>query len=133
MKRIERWVLADPAHRRLLSRLLLQSMGQASNERVREIAIRALRHLPWDQAMSTAESLDALSVTWILCAHDLTRNGSHPLHREAGRVFLARVMLEHGSRAQDLFDSLTNPARLAVAKALMAAADEEGTGGYRSA
>ena len=123
MKRAERWVLADRARRRVLSQLVMRS-GVLSGEPLQDAVLRALRHLPWDQAALIADSVNALSVPWVLRADDLAQHGDQPLHREAGRVFLARAMLRQSSDAAELLGSLTSASRLDVAMALTALADE---------
>ena len=86
--------------------------------------MRALRHLPWDQAALIADSVNALSTPWVLRADNLAQHGDQPLHREAGRVFLARAMLRQLSDAAELLGSLTSASRLDVALALTTLADE---------
>lgn len=123
MKRAERWVLADRARRRVLSQLVMRS-GVLSGEPLQDAVVRALRHLPWDQAALVAESLNALSAPWVLRADTLAQHGDQPLYREAGRVFLARAMLKQLSDAAELLGSLTSASRLDVAMALTTLADE---------
>lgn len=123
MKKFERWVLADHVRRRVLSHLVVRS-GVLSGEPLQDAVVRALRHLPWDQAALIADSMNALSTPWVLRADNLAQHGDQPLHREAGRVFLARAMLRQLSDAAELFGSLMSASRLDVALALTTLADE---------
>lgn len=128
MNRAEHWVLGDPTRRRVLSQLVVRS-GVLSGEALQDAVVRALRHLPWDQASLVADSLNALSAPWVLRADALAQHSDQPLNREAGRVFLARAMLGQLSDAAELLDSLTSASRLDVAMALTTLADDNETEG----
>ena len=128
MNRAEHWVLGDQARRRVLSHLVVRS-GVLSGEALQDAVVRALRHLPWDQASLVADSLNALSAPWVLRADALAQRSDQPLHREAGRVFLARAMLGQLSDAAERLGSLTSASRLDVAMALTTLADDNETEG----